>query len=47
MSALVAAVADAEAIALADHTAGTCSESEWSCSYCESEAVIATVSGPA
>ena len=38
---------EAEAQALTAHRASTCHLSEWSCSYCESEAVSATVSGPA
>lgn len=29
------AIASAEAQALADHNAGTCHQSEWSCSFCE------------
>lgn len=33
-----AAIAAAEAVALAEHKAGTCHLSEWSCSHCESEA---------
>jgi hypothetical protein len=32
---LIAAVLSAEADALAAHEAGTCGESEWSCSLCE------------
>lgn len=36
--AVVTAVSDAEAKALADHQAGTCSASEWSCSLCEAGA---------
>lgn len=32
---LAAAVLAAEAQARADHDAGRCSESEWSCSYCD------------
>lgn len=31
---LIAAVEAAEAEALARHRAGTCGESEWSCSWC-------------
>ena len=38
MSDLFAAVAAAEATALAEHNAGTCQASEWSCSHCESDA---------
>lgn len=33
----IAAIAAAEADALARHDAGTCGQSEWSCSHCERE----------
>lgn len=33
----IAAILAAEADAFAAHNAGTCGESEWSCSACESE----------
>lgn len=33
----IAAVAAAEAEVQAQHEAGTCHLSEWSCSYCEAE----------
>jgi len=35
MTDLHAAVANAEAAAVAAHNAGTCHLSEWSCSHCE------------
>ena len=35
IDAFLAAVQRAEAEALAAHEAGTCTDSEWSCSFCE------------
>jgi hypothetical protein len=37
-TALHEAIASAEAQARAEHDSGICHLSEWSCSYCESEA---------
>lgn len=33
----VAAIAEAESAAFTEHVVGTCSESEWTCSFCEAE----------
>lgn len=34
---LITAITQAEAEALAQHEAGTCHQSEWTCSHCERE----------
>jgi len=38
IDAFIDAVENAERQARETHDAGTCGESEWSCSYCEAEA---------